>query len=95
MEELYLRTQNGNVPIDPEIIEKYHLKKGTMSPFTGCPIVDKNGEFAVEKPVAKNTLEQGLYESSDDSIVELENGIMLSTSEMIDIAEGTDSTTDV
>ncbi|WFR59366.1 hypothetical protein QA584_09830 [Anaerocolumna sp. AGMB13025] len=87
MEELYLETKEGKVKIDDRIAQKYDLKKGTVSPFTQNHIVDKAGEFKREEPPKKrDSINQG-----DDEIEEMENGFYLSTSEMLDIAQGVDS----
>jgi hypothetical protein len=79
MDELFLETELGSVPISPRLVKKYHLKKGTKSPFTNLRIVDKNGDFTAvpkdENPVNK---------SSDDSR-------MFSTAEIIDFSQGADS----
>ncbi|QHQ63060.1 hypothetical protein Ana3638_21645 [Anaerocolumna sedimenticola] len=89
MEELYLETKNGNIPIDEDIVEKYDLKKGTRSPFTNNRILGENGDYVREDPPEERaSLNQG-----DDEIEDLENGLMLSQSEMIDIAQGVDSDT--
>lgn len=93
MEELYIEMENTFIPIDEKIIKKYNLKKGTLSPFTGGRIVGKNGEFRKEKPAQEKSDATGFEKNKDDEVVELDDGFMLSTSEMIDIAEGTDSTT--
>ncbi|MDF2608629.1 MAG: hypothetical protein K0R92_103 [Lachnospiraceae bacterium] len=86
-EELFIETQKGNVPVESDIIEKYDLKEGTFTPFTHERIVDKNGEFIYDMPEQEPaSLNQG-----DDEIDEMENGLALSTSEMIDIAQGVDS----
>ncbi len=87
MEKLYIETKNGNIPIDKDIIEKYDLKKGTLSPFTNNHILGEDGDFVREDPPKeKASLNQG-----DDEIEDMENGFMISTSEMIDIAQGLDS----
>lgn len=87
MEELFVETREGNVKIDDGIVEKYDLKKGTLSPFTQSHIVDKHGDFKREDPPREEvSLNQG-----DDEIEEMENGLLLSTSEMLDIAQGADS----
>lgn len=89
MEELFIETKNGNVKIEDEIIQKYNLKKGYFTPFTHERIVGKNGDFRREDiPLDKGSLNQ-----VDDEIEEMENGLMLSQSEMIDIAQGVDSET--
>ncbi len=49
--------------------------------------IDKKGEFIREEPLKeKSSLNQG-----DDEVKEMENGLLLSVSEMIDIAQGADS----
>lgn len=83
MEELFIETENGNMPINKNIIKKYDLKQGSRSPFSRNRIVGKNGEFNVEKP-EKNDLSIGSNEKED---------ILFSTAEVIDIAQGADSTT--
>lgn len=79
MEELFLETQDGLVPLDRKIIEKYKLKKGSLSPFTNCRIVDKNGNFETEKKDKKKlTAQDG-------------RSVKLTTSEQIDFSQGADS----
>jgi hypothetical protein len=87
MERLFVETDQGDIPIDKGIAEKYELKEGTFTPFTHQKIVDKNGNFVHEEVEKKNTS----LKNQDDDIKEMENGFMLSTSEMLDIAEGADS----
>lgn len=89
MEELFIETTNGNIPIPQEIVRKYDLKKGTISPFSNSRIVGKNGEFIKENTQQMETLDHD--EKTEDGIVEIENGILLSTSEMIDFTQATDS----
>lgn len=97
MDDLYLETKNGNLPINQGIIEKYNLKKGTISPFTHNRIVGKNGDFHLEVKVQPEASEEVITKNPDggklisDGTVELENGITLSASEIIDISEGADS----
>jgi hypothetical protein len=87
MKEIYLETKEGRIKIDDRIAQKYDLKKGTVSPFTQNHIVDKSGDFNREDPPEKiDSINQG-----DDDIKEMENGFLLSTSEMLDIAQGVDS----
>ncbi len=89
MEELFLEMKNGKIPLSQEIIKKYNLKKGTRSPFSNERIVGKNGEYFIEKTEKKGSLNEEKVNGS--GIGEMENGIELSTSEMIDIAQGADS----
>ncbi|WMJ87302.1 hypothetical protein [Anaerocolumna sp. MB42-C2] len=87
MEELFIETKNGNIPIAEDIVEKYDLKKGTRSPYTDSRILGENCDYVRENPPEERaSLNQG-----DDEIKDLENGFMLSQSEMIDIAQGVDS----
>jgi hypothetical protein len=87
MEEIYIETKNGNIKIDDSFVQKYNLKKGTFSPFTHERLVGKNGDFHRDDlPEEKDSLDQ-----DDAEIEEMENGLMLSQSEMIDIAQGVDS----
>ena len=87
MEELFLETKNGNSPIAEDIVKKYDLKKGTRTPFTDSRILGKNGDYVREKRLE----ERASLNQKDDEIKDLENGFMLSQSEMIDIAQGVDS----
>lgn len=87
MDRLYIETENGNMPIDNEITQKYNLQKGNKSPFTGYRIVDKYGDYSVQnQPEEIHDLS-----NHEDEIKDLENGLQLSTSEMFDIADGVDS----
>lgn len=94
MDELYLETENGNIKIDQEVIKKFDLKKGTMSPFTNNRIVGKNGEFFFDSPEKKDLKNNELNKGPEDGVVELDNGLILSTAEIIDISEGADSSTE-
>lgn len=87
MEKLYVETKAGNFPIDENIIDKYDLEKGTLSPFTSNRIIDASGDFTKRIPPQ----EPVSLRESEGEIDEMENGLMLSTSEMIDIAQGVDS----
>lgn len=96
MEELYLETKNGNVPIDEDTIEKYDLKKGSLSPFTRNRIVGRNGEYYLKSDIEEALLKQSFNKMPeegfhDDGIAHMEDGFELSTSEMIDISQGLDS----
>ncbi len=97
MKELFLKTEEGLVPLDEKIIEKYDLKAGRISPFNRFWIVDKNGN------IAKDFLYEGTSSPTpdempegegleDDEIEEFEEtGAIFSQSEMIDFSRGVDS----
>lgn len=89
MDKLFIETENtGRIPIDDSIVQKYNLHKGSTSPFTGNRIVNQFGDDTVpEQPPEKRDLS-----NHEDEIKDLENGFQLSTSEMLDIAAGVDST---
>lgn len=92
MKNLYLETKNGVVPIDENIEKKYKLEKGTMSPFTDERILGENGDFTKEKHKDDKMKNLGNVKKEDG--VEPEDGIMLTTSEIIDFTQGSDSYTD-
>lgn len=87
MEELFIETKTGKTPIDSDLVQKYHLQEGTYTPFSHEKIVDKDGNFVHPEPEK----EEPSFEFKEDEVEEMENGLLLSTSEMIDIAEGADS----
>lgn len=87
MEELFIESKVGNIHLDESIVNKYHLEKGTFSPYTNSRIINGMGDFVREKPPE----EEVDLSQKDDEIDEMENGLMLSTSEMLDIAAGVDS----
>lgn len=96
MEELYLETKKGNLPIEQNIIEKYDLNSGTLSPFTQQRIVDVNGEYQREPSYTEDELNKEFNDMQikgmkSDGIDQMENGFELSTSEIIDFSQGTDS----
>lgn len=82
MEELFLKTEDGLVPIALEVVQKYGLKKGEKSPFTGFLLVDRNGGFDTQENKQKDELEPPYN-----------NAKMFTTAESIDIAQGVDSQT--
>ncbi|WP_326910075.1 hypothetical protein [Sedimentibacter sp. MB31-C6] len=97
MSELFLKTENGLIPISKEKVEKYNLKLGTFAPFSRFPVVDKDGNFSanyLNKETSSPSADEipageGL---EDDEIVEFsETGEILSQSEIIDFSQGTDS----
>lgn len=94
MKELFLKTENGLVPLDEKTIEKYNLEEGRKSPFTRYYVVDKTGRHKFEK----ETSSPDVYEmpagegAEDDEIIEFsDTGAIFSQSEIIDFSHGTDS----
>ncbi len=97
MQELFLKTEEGLIPLDEIIINKYKLKAGRISPFSRFWVVDKSGSLS----------EDSLYDGTssptpdempkgegleDDEIEEFEEtGAILSQSEIIDFSRGVDS----
>ena len=80
MDELFLKTDNGLVPIPEEKVQKYGLKKGDKSPFTNFLMVNKNGNFETVEKEQKDELEPPHN-----------NAMMFTTAESIDIAKGADT----
>ncbi len=89
MENLYILINNNYDLIDEKIVEKYELTKGTLSPYTRSPIVNEQGEYYKENK--ENEEEKPDLSNPDDGVDEMENGLSLSTSEILDIAQGVDS----
>jgi hypothetical protein len=88
MKPLFIETDNGNVPIENKVKEKYNLEKGTTSPFTGERILGKSGDFTKEIHEEPKTLDNIVKE---EGVVENEDGVMLTQSEIIDLSHGEDS----
>jgi hypothetical protein len=93
MEELYIEMRDGNVPIDSRLVEKYNLQKGMKTPFSRHRIVGKNGEYFIDPLKQEGVRNQGGEKVPfdgfpDDGIETMDNGFELSTSEIIDFAQG-------
>ncbi len=87
MDELYIIINDEKIEIDKEIIKKYNLEVGDLSPFTRKPIVNEHG---YTKKIAKPETKPDLS-NPEDGVHEMENGFAISTSEILDIAAGLDS----
>lgn len=81
MEELYIQTVNGNIPINSELVKKYGLEKGMISAFSNFKIVGKGGEFPSR---CKNQKINGEIEEAEN--------VILTQSEILDFANAADST---
>jgi len=79
MEELFLITENGNIPINGDTALKYNLKRGARSPFSSYPIADKHGNATLEEEDKSTALEID------------EHPTILTTSEILDFMHGSDS----
>lgn len=79
MEELFLKTEYGNLPINGEIVQKYHLKQGEKSPFGGYRITDKNGGA---QPVPEHEKPPMVFEDHPQ---------ILTTTEVLDFMQASDS----
>ena len=69
-----------NILIEEELIRKYNIRKGMVSPFTGYRIVDEKGEYTYEPSQQENSrgmMPQGWLK--DDGIDHLDNGFEFST----------------
>lgn len=92
MERLYLKTKGGIVPIDQALVEKYGLKAGMTTPFSHGSIVSDSGDDARHTLGAQQKDEgEPKGELVNDGISQLDNGLTLSQSEIIDFSQGVDS----
>ncbi|HBT63159.1 MAG TPA: hypothetical protein DEB10_00665 [Ruminococcaceae bacterium] len=91
MENLYIETLDGNALIPQDLVIKYHLEKGMFSPFTASKLVGENNDFPLRAEEYKNSRKESTMLSEHEE--ETEN-VMLSTSEIIDFAQGLDSHVD-
>lgn len=85
MENLYIKTEKGKIPIPENIAQKLNLKKGMLSPFTCNKIVGEN-----DSETAENSYEKPLLNEDPETT----ENVMLSTSEIIDFSQGMDSHSD-
>ena len=89
-QELFVNIEGNLYKLDPVIVRKYNLKKGSRTPMTGYPIVDAAGD-GYKKP-QEDQEKKAFHNPKEDSDPEsLDNGMVLSTAEMIDISQGADS----
>lgn len=85
MEDLYIETLSGILPIESGMAEKHRLKKGMLSPFTRFRIVGENGEFPSE-PTPRKDPEDTMEAETED--------VLMTASEVIDFSQGSDSHTE-
>lgn len=90
MADLFLHLHGRTATISRAIAEKYGLTAGTISPFTRAPLTGANGTMPQRQAKAEN-LQGSKGELINDGISELENGVTLSQSEILDISAGVDS----
>lgn len=82
MEQLFLETPWGWEIISSSLVAKYHIKKGTLSPFNRFRVVNEQGDDHLEP--TPSYIPKG-QESQD------EHDVMLTTSEARDFTEAADS----
>lgn len=90
-QNLFVTIENRQYPIDPFLIEKYQLKKGQETPFSKGIITDANGNAKDVEGLKEQMLNKFNEPKKDDDPPGMENGMTLSTAEMIDVTQGTDS----
>lgn len=99
MKKLFVETKNGKAPIDAELARKYGLEQGAKTPFTDAPIVDEHGGRE-KRPAAEE--DHGAPQDAHDlgdahdlrgagDPADRADGTMLTTSEILDFAQGADS----
>lgn len=91
MEKLFIKTKNQKQEISSELINKYKLEAGDITPFSKNKITDKQGLNKKKDKKKKNPPKEDLPYDNSDGIIELPGGAVMSTSEIIDISQGTDS----
>jgi hypothetical protein len=94
MEKLYIETNNGNLPIEEAVAQRFHLEKGTLSPFTGSRIVGERGEFPEKTLSEKDPNKTEAALKLDEGGFEPTENIQFSTAEILDLAHGEDSSTE-
>ncbi|MGI6732205.1 MAG: hypothetical protein ACOX5F_10020 [Anaerovoracaceae bacterium] len=97
MKELYIEVGNRRVPLDSEIVEKYGLNQGTKSPFTSQNLVGRNGDSTLltsqDEKMIKDSFNHMPFKGIEgEGVDQMENGFQMSQSEILDFAQGTDST---
>ncbi|HHU22900.1 MAG TPA: hypothetical protein GXZ52_05705 [Clostridiales bacterium] len=75
----------GKYYIDQEGVKQYRIKKGNS-------LYGKNGQINSISGEDKIYKKDWLKDTPEDGTINLDGGVMLKTSEILDFAEGTDST---
>lgn len=88
MKKLFVETKNGKTPIPGNLAEKYDLKQGTRSPFTDACIVGADGDARREVTPKER---EGFAQKPRPDARDREDGTTLTTSEILDFAQGADS----
>lgn len=94
MDNLYIDMRGDRVALDPAVIKKYNVRAGTLSPFSRCPVVDARGRMPPRQPEPAARLDEQPPGERLDGIAQLDMGLELKTSEIIDFAQGADSNID-
>lgn len=97
MKDLYLEAEGVRIPLDQGVIEKYGLNQGTKSPFSGRSIVGPDGDSTLdvlkkEKSIKDSFNKMPFKGIEGEGVDQMENGFQMSQSEILDFAQGTDST---
>lgn len=88
MKRLFVETKNGKAPIPENLAEKYDLKQGERSPFTDARIVGADGDTSREVTQKER---EGFAQKPHPDERDREDGTTLTTSEILDFAQGADS----
>ncbi len=90
-QDLFVTIGNEQYRIDPMLIKKYQLKKGQETPFSKGIITDVKGNAFDGEVLKEQMLKRFNEPKNDDDPPTMENGMTLSTAEMIDVTHGVDS----
>ena len=89
MDKLFIEINNQKLPINEDMVLKYHLKKGMLSPVSHNRIVDQYGNGQPDKARKNRTYEKQEINKALES--ETQENFDLSTSEILDFSQGADS----
>ena len=86
MKKLYVQAKDQKIPVSPEVINKYALENGMLTPFSREPLVGEHNESSNHMQTqAPKTPPLSEQEATDRT---------MSTAELLDFAQGTDSQTE-
>ena len=100
IKDLFIETELGRMPIDYEVTERYGLNQGSKSPFSNNPIVGTMGDWHLDTPFREKAIQKDFKNTpigedrQGEEVVQMENGFEMLKSEIIDFAQGTDSSTE-
>ncbi len=89
MENIFIDTPLGAQKVAPEMVRKYGLRNGMLTPFTRSRLSGASGGYSGKAD--KDRINHAKGNEKDGDFMEIKNGFALSASEIIDLSQGTDS----